>query len=102
MASYLGNRFDTSLIFNRSSTYEGKELIVEYVCNLVRYRLWKSVNPRSVSQQVRDDYNEVMDWLEGVADNTIHPELPHISNPEVLRTDQPIYGGDNEPKNFLV
>ena len=100
MSSYLSGRFNAATIFNPSSTYGDKELIKEYLCNLIRYRLWRSVNPRNVSDQVKDDFNEVMDWLEGVAANTIHPDLPHITDPDTYRTDSAIWGGDNKPTNF--
>jgi phage gp36-like protein len=102
MSSYLSNRFDSAVIFNTASTYGDKELIKEYLCNLVRYRLWRSVNPRNVSEQVKDDYNEVMDWLDGIAENTIHPSLPPITATDTLRTDEPIWGGDGKVTNFKV
>lgn len=100
MGSYLRNRFDTTLIFDADEDYADKELVKEYLCNLIRYRLWRSVNPRNVSTQVKDDYNETMDWLEGIAANTIHPNMPHLSGEEDRRSDQAVWGGDNEPENF--
>lgn len=100
MASYLRNRFNTDLIFDPAEEYGDKELIKEFLCSLIRYRLWRSVAPRNVSQQVKDDYNEVMDWLEGIATNTIHPNLPHLTDEDDRRTDQAVWGGDNEPENF--
>lgn len=102
MSSYLSGRFDVSLIFNSGSVYGDSELIKEYLCNLIRYRLWRSVNPRNVSDQVKDDYNEVMDWLDGIAANTIHPNLPHITAPDTFRTDEAIWGGNGRETNFKV
>lgn len=102
MGSYLRTRFDTDAIFSTGEDaveYQDRELIMEMVCHLFLYRLYRRINPRNVPDDVRTDYDECITWLEGVANNNIHPQLPPLEGEDERRTDQVSWGGINRPSN---
>lgn len=73
--SKLRKRYDIAVMFS-ADLYPGRDLIVWAVCGIVSYRLVRRNAARKVPSDFKDDYKEVMDWLNDVRNGDENPELP--------------------------
>lgn len=73
--SKLRKRYDIAVIFS-ADPYPGRDLIIWAVCGIVSYRLVRRNAARKVPSDFKDDYKEVMAWLNDVRNGDENPELP--------------------------
>lgn len=79
--SKLRKRFDVEIIFT-DAPYPGRDLIIWAVSGIVSYRLIKRNAARKVPTDLKDDYKEVMDWLNAVRDGMENPDFPLLPEAE--------------------
>jgi len=75
--SKLRKRYDTDIIFT-DAPYDGRDLIIWAVSGIVSYRLIRRNAARKVPSDLKDEYKEVMAWLNDVRDGNENPELPML------------------------
>lgn len=97
MSSYLRNRFDVNIIFG-GSDYPDKELIKEYLVDLVLYKL--HARTRVIPEVRKERYLDAIAWLEGVSLGEIHPNLPALPSGELSSNDVRYGGGLLPQDNF--
>lgn len=79
--SKLAKRYDVAIIFS-DAPYTGRGLIIWAMSAIVIYRLIRRNAARKVPTDFKDDYKEVMQWLDDVRDGNENPNLPKIEEPE--------------------
>ncbi len=80
VASYLGQRYDTDLIFGAEGTARSA-LILENTKVVAVWQIIKLSNAETIYEMWKERYDRVIDYLKLVAKGTIAPRLP-------LRTDE--------------
>ncbi|MCH4824286.1 DUF1320 domain-containing protein [Gramella lutea] len=79
--SKLRKRYDTDVIFTNAN-YAGRDLIIWAVSGIVSYRLIRRNAARKMPSDLKDEYQEVMAWLNSVRDGNENPELPMLPEDE--------------------
>lgn len=79
--SKLRARFDVDIIFT-DAPYPGRDLIIWAISGIVSYRLIKRNAARKVPSDMKDEYKEVMDWLNDVRDGKENPDFPLLDETE--------------------
>ena len=77
--SYLASRYDTDTIFSQTGTSRSA-LIVEHCKTIAVWNLIRLSNSELLYQQWRERYDRVVDYLKQVADGSITPQLPIITD----------------------
>lgn len=75
--SKLRKRYDTDIIFT-DAPYDGRDLIIWAMSGIVSYRLIRRNAARKIPSDIKEDYKEVMAWLNDVRDGNENPELPML------------------------
>lgn len=55
-------------------------LLVKYCADITLYFILESINPRKVSDDVINAYNQAIEWLDDVKNNIEHPDWPLLEN----------------------
>jgi phage gp36-like protein len=91
--SYLSGRYDVDALFAATGA-DRKPLLVERVTNLFVYRIYKRINPRKMSEDVKLSYDETLEWLNGVARGKFNPDFPAVQGPDIPTNDLLMGGSD--------
>lgn len=94
--SYLRGRYDVDALFAATGD-DRNALLIEHVTVLFVWRLYWRINPRKISDHVKESYQETLDWLEGVATGKFNPDFP-TAPPEETPTNDPLFGGSDPLK----
>lgn len=99
MQSYLGVRFDTANIFNRTGT-DRNALIVMYAVDILLYHVHSRLNPNQIPQLRVDRYDAAINWLKAAGAGTVTADLPLKPVPEsTTATGNIIYSGEVKRNN---
>lgn len=98
MSSYLRGRYDVDKIFSPSEEYGDKQLIIEYCVDIFMYRLHARINPRKIPEIRKVKYDEAIEWLMGVQQGELHPDLPALPEDETSSADVR-FGNTYQPKD---
>jgi phage gp36-like protein len=79
MKGYLSNRYDVNAIFSATGTNRD-DVVLMHAIDITLYYLHKSINPRKVPQNRSDSYKEAIEWLQGVNELEINPNLPTVKD----------------------
>lgn len=79
--SVLNNRFDTAALLDAEGD-DRHSLLVLHVLNIFTYLVYRRINPRKIPEQVKDDHDETLAWLDRVADGREAPDFPAVQPPE--------------------
>lgn len=96
--SALHGRYDVDALYAATGD-DRSPLLVLHVLNTFVYLLYRRINPRKIPQEVKDDHDETLAWLERVANHKETPDFPPITPPEEdtnhprLGGGQPVAGG---------
>lgn len=77
--SYLSSRYDVATIFSKTGT-ERNALVMEQVKTIAVWNLIRLSNSELIYQQWRERYDRVIEYLKQVADGSITPDLPLITD----------------------
>ena len=77
MSSYLSGKYDVDVIFDKDANYGSKQLIIQYLSDLIIYRAAKTnLNPRNIPEDRKDSFDEAVKELEKWATDKLNPGLP--------------------------
>jgi hypothetical protein len=89
--SALYGRYDTDALFDAEGDAR-KSLLVLHVLNVFVYLLYRRINPRKIPQEVKDDHDETLAWLDRVAGRKESPDFPAVTD-DTENAGLPRFGG---------
>lgn len=78
---YLRGRYDVQAIFGALGVARNPQLVMCLV-DISLYHIYARVNPREMTQIRIDRMENAVDWLKGVLDGSMLPNLPLLPDPD--------------------
>jgi hypothetical protein len=73
----LRGRYDVAAIF---SAVPKDERIIEWIANIMIYKIHRRQNPRTIPENISADYQDTITWLNDIRDLREHPDFPPLPN----------------------